>query len=138
MYNEAHFHLFDTLFFFKLNHLHATSTYNFLHFTPFLNRLHSQVLTPRSVLLFLVNNEDFDYALLGVDLLQRRLILYDPVEARPKDTFLLHVKNIRVFLKDLFDYMPMREDQEKSMLNGLEQLSISHSDEEDFGGEIIT
>lgn len=68
-YNEAHFHFFDSLFFFKLNHLVATSTYNFLHFTPFLNRLNSQVLTPRSVLLFLLNNEDFDYALLGVDLL---------------------------------------------------------------------
>ena len=62
------------------------------------------------MLLFLLNNEDFDYAILGVNLLLKRLILYDPVEGRPKDTFLLHVKNIRVFLKDLFDYMPMRED----------------------------
>ena len=111
-YNEANFHLFDTLFFFKLSHLQLISTYNFLHFTSYLDRFHSNnaSLTPRSVLLFLLNNEDFDYALLGVDLLQRRLILYDPVESRPKDTFLLHIKNIRVFLKDLFDYMPMRED----------------------------
>lgn len=90
-----------------------------------MNRLHSQVLTPRSVLLFLLNNEDFDYALLGVDLLQRRLILYDPVENRPKDTFLLHVKNIRMFLKDIFDYMPMREDREKSLIDEIEHLSIN-------------
>ena len=93
--------------------------------------MHTQILTPRSVLLFVLNNEDFDYALLGVNLLQKRLILYDPVQSRPKDTFLLHVKNIRVFLKDLFDYMPMREDQDKSLVEGIEQLAISKFEEDE-------
>ena len=60
------------------------------------------------------------------------------MENRPKDTFLLHVKNIRMFLKDLFDYMPMREDREKSLIDEIEHLSINQSSEEDFGGEIIS
>ena len=34
--------------------------------------------------------------------------------------------------------MPMREDQEKSLIKEIEHLSINYSSEEDFGGEIIT
>jgi len=45
-----------------------------------------------------------------------------------------------MFLKDLFDYMPMREDREKSLIDEIEHLTINYLSlsEEDFGGEIIT
>jgi len=113
------------MFFFKLSHLISTDTYNFLHFSSYLD-LHlapsQQILTPTSVLLFLLNNEDHDYALLAVDLLTKRLILYDCLGAphglppRPKDTFLLHVKNLRRFLVDYFDHIPMRQILDESMM----------------------
>ena len=36
-----------------------------------------------------------------------------------------------LFLKDLFDYMPMREEQDKSLVEGIEQLAISKFEEDE-------
>ena len=80
-----------------------------MHFTNYLNRQPQEVsiLTPRSILAFVINNEDYDYAVIVVDLQAKKLILYDCVENRHKDTFFMQVKKLRIFLKDFFEYRPM-------------------------------
>ena len=100
-----------------------------MHFTNYLNRQPPSlsILTPSSVLCFLLNNEDFDYALVVADLKSRKLILYDCVEGRPKDTFYLHIKKLRVFLKDFFEERPMKisvQDNESSENQSDQALSV--------------
>lgn len=65
------------------------------------------MVTSKSVLIFILNNENHDYALLVVDIYTRRVIIYDSLESRSKETFLLHVKNVKRFVGDYFDYMPL-------------------------------
>ena len=45
-----------------------------------------------------------------VDLHAKKLILYDCVEGRHKDTFFMQVKKLRIFLKDFFEYRPMQSE----------------------------
>ena len=87
-----------------------------MHFTNYLNRQPQEVsiLTPRSILAFVINNEDYDYAVIVVDLQAKKLILYDCVENRHKDTFFMQVKKLRIFLKDFFEYRPMQSELGKS------------------------
>jgi len=66
------------------------------------------VLTPHSVLLFLLSNEDYDYAVLVVNILARKLILYDCLAGRCKETFALPVKRLRCFIKDYFEYVSLK------------------------------
>lgn len=79
------------------------------HFVSFLDRRPNlQVLTPHSVLLFLLSNEDRDYAVLAVDILARKLIVYDCLAGRCKETFALPVKRLRSFIKDYFEYASLK------------------------------
>lgn len=66
------------------------------------------MLTPHSVLLFLLSNEDYDYAVLVVNILARKLILYDCLAGRCKETFALPVKRLRCFIKDYFEYVSLK------------------------------
>jgi hypothetical protein len=117
---KARFHLFDTLFYLKLGHLMDKGHYNFLeHFGTFVDkRVSAQLLTPHSVLLFAINNEDHDYALLAVDILARKLIIYDCVANRCKETFVLPVKKLRLFLTDYFEYVSIRLTSSESSFQG--------------------
>lgn len=83
-------------------------SYNFLVFTDYLNKRQTMPLTRSSILLFVLNIEDFDYALLAVDLINSKLIIYDCVEGRAKDTFLIEVKKVRTFVREWIDYMPIQ------------------------------
>jgi hypothetical protein len=56
-----------------------------------------------------------DYALLAVDLHTRKLIIYDPLEGRLKDTFLLEVKRVKALVKEMINHgVPLRENKEES------------------------
>ncbi len=40
-------------------------------------------------MLFVINNTEYDFALIVVDVMTQKFILYDPVPGRKKETFLL-------------------------------------------------
>ncbi len=44
--------------------------------------------------------------MLAVDLNSQKFIVYDCVEGRPRDTFLIEVKKLRTFVKDWMEYVP--------------------------------
>jgi len=57
-------------------------------------------------MLFLINNEHYDYVLVAVDVSRQKIILFDCQEGRDKETFALHVKKLKQFLVDYFDCFP--------------------------------
>lgn len=81
----------------------------------------------------MLNNEDNDYALLAVDVVTKKFILYDCTGAeqpRPKETFLLHVKKIRKFLSDYFKHVIVvdeRQQNDDEVQKSLEGLSLEES-----------
>lgn len=83
-------------------------------------------VTPESVFIFLLNNEEYDFALLAVDVMTRKFILYDCVGcnndalSRPKETFLLHVKKIRRFLADLFAHIKVHSPDESHRIENVD------------------
>ena len=75
-----------------------------------------------------------------VDLQAKKLILYDCVENRHKDTFFMQVKKLRIFLKDFFEYRPMQselgksdnssESSPESLAQEMKNLSLEYVSEE--------
>lgn len=106
--NNAQFHIFDTMFFAKLNPTDPHDKYDFLQFSDYFDKQHyksPKYVTQNSVFLFMINNEERDYALIACDVATQKFILYD-CQQRNKETFLLHVKKIKQFMADYFDCFP--------------------------------
>ena len=78
------------------------------------------MVTSKSVLIFILNNENHDYAILVVDIYTQKVIIYDALESRSKETFLLHVKNIKRFIGDYCDNMSLTS----SLVQKDEQLEL--------------
>ena len=107
------FHIFDTMFSTKLDYVFADKheKYDFLQFSDFFDKQHYKSpknVTANSIMLFVINNEDRDYAVVAVDVSTQKFILYD-CQHRAKETFLLHVKKIKQFLGDYFECFPPLE-----------------------------
>lgn len=104
------FHFFDTLFYYKLDHLIQNNNYNFLDFNQYFDKQHyycKKNIQENSIMVFLINNEFWDFVLIVADIENQKLILYDCQNGRTKDTFFTHAKKIKMFLEDYFNCFPI-------------------------------
>lgn len=49
-----------------------TNTYNFLNFSYYFDKQHylsPKIISPQSVMLFVINNEEYDYVIIAVDIM---------------------------------------------------------------------